>query len=275
MGLFTYRVTTDWEIAIECLTRNQKEKVAQSVTLASGIKYNFKDKGDWKNEKQCYICEIPFSLKHSRHHCRLCANSVCGPCSKNKVTDNKVCDICWIKHQNPKLEMQKKAYLKNMSNWTRELDDKIANLKETISEKESQKERLVTDIETNNKMMVNRIMDLEKSLETLRSIYESKLTEKKNLEDAIRMRSNIMNESNSKLRDLEGQISLMEIKVQRAKEKYEAQAKKRDQLKKHLNDLIVSEQTLRDAPTDEGINLEIVNDLIKRSALLRDELDLK
>lgn len=186
-----------------------------------------------------------------------------------------MCDICWIKHQNPKLEMQKKNYLKSMSNWTKELDDKIANLKETISDKESQKERLVTDIETNNKMMVNRIIDLEKSLETLRSIYESKLSEKKTLEDTIRLRSNTMSESNAKLRDLEGHISLMEIRVQRAKEKYDAQLKKRDQLKKHLNDLIVSEQTLRDAPPDEGMQLEIVNDLIKRSALLREELDLK
>ena len=52
--------------------------------------------------------------------------------------------------------------------------------------------------------MVSRIYELEKSLENLKMIYESKLNEKKNLEEAIRTRTSIMNESNSKLRDLEG-----------------------------------------------------------------------
>lgn len=240
------------------------------------LKYNFKNnKEDWKNEKQCYICERPFSLKHSQHHCRLCANSVCGPCSKNKVKDNRVCDICWMKHNNTKLEIQKKSYLKSLATWTKELDEKITQLKELISEKETQKDRLVNDIEDNNNRMVSRIYELEKSLENLKMIYESKISEKKNLEDAIRTRTQVMNENNTKLRDLEGQISVMEMRIQNAKSNYEMKYKKKEDLKKHLQDLMASEENFRMAPPDDNTHLEMIEELIKKSALLREENDKK
>ena len=213
-------------------------------------------------------------MKHSQHHCRLCANSVCAPCSKNKVKDNRVCDICWMKHNNEKLEMQKKNYLKSLAGWTKELDEKINQLKNLISEKETQKDRLVNDIEDNNNRMVSRIYELEKSLENLKMIYESKLNEKKNLEEAIRTRTSIMNESNSKLRDLEGQIAVMEIRIQNAKSNYEMKYKKREDLKRHLQDLMTSEENFRMAPPGDDVQLEIIEELMKKSAMLRDDSDL-
>ena len=42
-----------------------------------------------------------------------------------------------MKHNNEKLEMQKKNYLKSLAGWTKELDEKINQLKNLISEKES------------------------------------------------------------------------------------------------------------------------------------------
>lgn len=236
------------------------------------VSYNFKNnKDDWKNDKACHICERPFGIKHSQHHCRLCANSCCNPCSKNKVKDNRVCDICWMKHNNQKLEIQKKNYLKSLASWTKELDEKINQLKELISEKESQKDRLVGDIEDNNHRMVARICELEKSLDNLKMIYESKQSEKRNLEEAIRTRTQIMNESNNKLRDLESQISVMEIRISNAKSNYEMKLKRKQDLEKHLKDLTTSEENFRIAPPGEEVQLEIIEELIKKSALLRDD----
>ena len=240
------------------------------------MKYNFKNnKEDWKQDKQCFICERPFGIKHQQHHCRLCANSVCNPCSKNKVKDNRVCDICWMKHNNEKLEMQKKNYLKSLASWTKDLDEKINQLKELISEKESQKDKLVNDIEDNNNRMVSRIYELEKSLENLKLIYDSKVNEKKNLEEAIRTRTQIMNESNAKLRDLESQITVMEMRIQNAKSNCELKTKKMDDLKKHLQDLKTSEENFRMAPPGDEVQLEMLDELIKKSAILRDDADLK
>lgn len=42
-----------------------------------------------------------------------------------------------MKHNNEKLEMQKKNYLKSLAGWTKELDEKINQLKNLISEKET------------------------------------------------------------------------------------------------------------------------------------------
>ena len=179
-----------------------------------------------------------------------------------------------MKHNNEKLEMQKKNYLKSLAGWTKELDEKINQLKNLISEKETQKDRLVNDIEDNNNRMVSRIYELEKSLENLKMIYESKLNEKKNLEEAIRTRTSIMNESNSKLRDLEGQIAVMEIRIQNAKSNYEMKYKKREDLKRHLQDLMTSEENFRMAPPGDDVQLEIIEELMKKSAMLRDDSDL-
>lgn len=238
----------------------------------NSVKLTFKNnKEDWKNDKICFICERPFSLKHKQHHCRLCTNSVCNPCSKNKIKDNRVCDICHMKHKNQKLELQKKNYLKSLAGWTKELDEKIGQLTELISEKESQKDKMVGDIEENNNKMVSRIYELEKSLESLKIVYESKQNEKRSLEESIRTRTQIMNESNSKLRDLEGQISVVEIRIQNAKTNYDLKQKKKDDLKKHLQDLMTSEENFKAAPMDDNMQLEMIEELLKKSALLKEE----
>ena len=176
-----------------------------------------------------------------------------------------------MKHNNQKLEIQKKNYLKSLASWTKELDEKITQLKELISEKESQKDRLVGDIEDNNNRMVARIYELEKSLDNLKMIYDSKQSEKRNLEEAIKTRTQIMNESNNKLRDLESQISVMEIRISNAKSNYEMKYKRKQDLEKHLKDLTTSEENMRMAPPGDEMQLEIIDELIKKSALLKDE----
>ena len=173
------------------------------------------------------------------------------------------------------LELQKKSYLKKLASWTKELDEKIGRLKDLITEKEMQKDRLVNDIEDNNNRMVTRIFELEKSLENLEMIYKSKISEKKNLEEAIKRRTEIMNESNTKLRDLEGQIGLMELKIKMAKDNYEMKYQKKEELKKHLQDLQTSEENFRNAPLDDNIQMEMIDELIKKSAILRDDAEIR
>lgn len=82
---------------------------------------------------------------------RLCARSVCGDCSKHKIAENRVDDICFMKDTNQQMEIQKKNYLKSLANWTKDLDQKILQLKKTISEKEMKKDKLVGELDSNNR----------------------------------------------------------------------------------------------------------------------------
>jgi hypothetical protein len=72
-------------------------------------------------------------------------------------------------------------------------------------------------------------------------IYESKEKERMSLEEAIRRRNEILNESQLKLRDLESQITMMELNLQMQESNYQMKVDRRDAIKKHLQDLKASE----------------------------------
>lgn len=58
-----------------------------------------------KDRVQCKICQKPFSLLLRRHHCRLCGEVVCNPCSTNQVIimgsheTARTCDTCYASVQ--------------------------------------------------------------------------------------------------------------------------------------------------------------------------------
>lgn len=66
----------------------------------------------------------------------------------------------------------------------------------------------------------------------------------------------------------------MEIRIQNAKSNYEMKYKKREDLKRHLQDLMTSEENFRMAPPGDDVQLEIIEELMKKSAMLRDDSDL-
>eukprot|EP00941_MAST-03F_sp_MAST-3F-sp1_P000244 g244.t1 len=43
------------------------------------------EKASWMGAADCAICNTKFSVFNRRHHCRLCGNSVCDPCSKSSI----------------------------------------------------------------------------------------------------------------------------------------------------------------------------------------------
>jgi hypothetical protein len=45
------------------------------------------------------VCEISFDdLKKNPEFCRVCGNSICGPCMRKTINDLKVCDLCCMKN---------------------------------------------------------------------------------------------------------------------------------------------------------------------------------
>jgi chromosome segregation ATPase len=100
---------------------------------------------------------------------------------------------------------------------------------------------LVGEIESGNREMHLRTAEINKGIENLKMIYESKEQERQSLEEAIRRRTEILNESSLKLRDLESQITMMELNLQMQESNYQMKVDRRDAIKKHLEDLKASE----------------------------------
>lgn len=184
--------------------------------------------------------------------------------------ENRVGDICFMKHTNQKLEIQKKNYLRHLANWTKDLNNKIKTIKRTISESEQKKDKLNQQIDLNTAEMSKRSEELEKGIKNLREILDSKENERKSLEESIRRRQEMLNQKNLELRDLESQITIMELNLQMQEENYNAKVSRRDVLKKHLEDLKTSEETLRMTMGDDDLKMELIDGLMKKSLKLKE-----
>lgn len=176
-----------------------------------------------------------------------------------------------MKDTNQQMEIQKKNYLKSLANWTKDLDQKILQLKKTIAEKEMKKDKLVGELDSNNRELQLRSAEINKNTENLRVIYESKERERQSLEEAIRRRTEILNESSLKLRDLESQITMMELNLQMQESNYQMKVDRREAIKKHLADLRNTEQTLKMTSDDDQLKVGLIDELIKKSTLLRQD----
>lgn len=175
-----------------------------------------------------------------------------------------------MKHSNQKLELQKKNYLRHLASWTKDLNKKIKIVKRTIMEKEQKKDKLTQKIDQNTVEMSKRTGEIQKSIENLEEIFSSKESERKSLEESIRRRQEMLNQKNLELRDLESQITIMELNLQMQEENYNVKVNRRDALKKHLEDLKTSEETLRMTVGDDGLKMELIDGLMKKSLKLKD-----
>ena len=171
-----------------------------------------------------------------------------------------------MKYNNQALEIQKKNYLRQMAQWTQKLEQKIDEGKKKILEKEALKEKLANEIGDTNNNMLNRINEIEKNIDNLQYIYESKQKEKSNLEDTIKRRTQILEESEKKVRDLESQIQFMELNVTMQKQNYEMKKERKEGLKKHLQEMLKNEENMKKLDNDDPAKINLVDDMIRLSA---------
>jgi chromosome segregation ATPase len=81
------------------------ESFTSTSSLASilpSAPLGLKDKAssEWKLDNKCFICQKKFGLG-ARHHCRFCANSVCGKHSSKKMLpdqaeETRICENCEV-----------------------------------------------------------------------------------------------------------------------------------------------------------------------------------
>jgi hypothetical protein len=79
------------------------------------INVKFVDKNEWKDNAACYVCSRTFDKIKGvfTHHCRVCGRAVCGECSTKKINDNRVCDVCFYRANNPNAEERRRNVIRS------------------------------------------------------------------------------------------------------------------------------------------------------------------
>jgi hypothetical protein len=58
-------------------------------------------KEHYKKQPYCVICLRTFTNFFRQHHCRVCANAVCGDCSRSVINRERACDLCVMRYSQP------------------------------------------------------------------------------------------------------------------------------------------------------------------------------
>lgn len=163
----------------------------------------------------------------------------------------RVCDICYTKHNNEDIELAKKNYLREVASWAVDLDQKCKELQQIVITKEIEKEKLIFDVESNTKNMQSQLAELEKEVDDMKFISQSKNNEKKYLEEGIKKRNEIYHKSCQKLQDLENNISVLEMGLQMQKQNIELRLQRNDKLKNHLDEINECTHNLESGNTND------------------------
>jgi hypothetical protein len=55
------------------------------------------------------LVEIKFPLSQNS---RVCGRAVCGECSTRKISENRVCDVCYVRASNPRAEERRRDVIR-------------------------------------------------------------------------------------------------------------------------------------------------------------------
>ncbi|OMJ92520.1 hypothetical protein SteCoe_4649 [Stentor coeruleus] len=195
---------------------------------------------DFKEHKQCYICNRKFTITMRRHHCRDCKESVCDEHSvirymrEGKSKKLRICDNCDKKHIKLELqenmlneitalkaqidkasELNERLYREKYERTARKnnLEMKIVTTEQEAKRKEEDLEnRLKEEIDSNAKAKA-RIADYMKRIEEMKETEQeitSKLTEE--TQKSIKLKSEKEAKEAEKLR-LEEQESKLQSNI--------------------------------------------------------------
>lgn len=171
----------------------------------NGLQYQFiLDKNQWNKQQNCQICIRKFiKFKLPQHHCRLCCNSVCDDCSKNRQKNYRICDFCNynLTHVN-ELVMQTLARNKQKEELS-VIDLKIKNLQKTEQEKDIELNKLSVERTNQLDKLKNKKLELETNLNSLSKIVDSKKLEKNTKVELIQKKKDLLKEMQKKHQDLD------------------------------------------------------------------------
>ena len=99
--------------------------------------------------------------------------------------------------------------------------------------------------------MQSQLAELEKEVDDMKLISQSKNNEKKYLEEGIKKRNEIYHKSCQKLQDLENNISVLEMGLQMQKQNIELRLQRNDKLKNHLDEINECTHNLESGNTND------------------------
>jgi len=165
-------------LRVENLTNRTSptNSLAPSTMRNASINVSMVTKDEWAREEKCYVCRIFFDRFKSvnQHHCRVCGKSSCGSCSRKKINDQRVCDICFTKNVLSNQQKRRKQQLETKSNFIKELKNKTVEIEHDII-------KVQEEIDKNK-------LEMDKEEKNYKEMIKNKENESKKLKDITKLR---------------------------------------------------------------------------------------
>ena len=123
-------------------------------------------------------------------------------------------------------------YLRHLETYTKNLEEKIATTKNEIATKEKRATNIQDGNEETKKMLIERISEVEKNLENIKKVLESKKANKESIRESIKQRSTMDRSEIKKLNDVQSKVEILTIDVENLKTIYSDKKDQFDKLKK-------------------------------------------
>jgi len=157
------------------------------------------------------------------------------------------------------------------------LEEKIKTIKNEIANKEKRASTLSSGSETQKKLMIQRISDIESQLERLREIYDSKIAEKRSIEVGISQNSDMEETRNKSLSVMQSQTDILRIDVENLKRNYGKKKEHLDSLKRLYGEIHGAEtsfvNSLSHPENDNDMKITIIEELARKTIGAKRELE--
>jgi hypothetical protein len=214
------------------------ESDANSYTNPSMLEDEDAPSSGWKLDNKCYACSRSFTFKRRRHHCRKCANSVCGKHSclraiANKVKTVRICDACDRKLLE---EEYSNRYEEDAKHLRDDIEKEKAIKQELTKQKEEQEDkthRAKVEMESYQRQNKRREADIELDLKEAKIKTESA---DKEYQEFLRKLSDLQREH----KEIKEQLASLEKEIVPLKDETSSSRERKDEMISQIDDLTVT-----------------------------------
>lgn len=158
---------------------------------------------------------------------------------------NRICDICNFKCKNKETEVAKKNILRSMGMVVKNLDNKVKQLKNSEGNKVIYLTTLRSRLSNIEANIHKEVETLEQSLKQLKSLQNSKLLEKQNLEIHIKKRQEVFRLSELEKQKILSEVEILKYEANTLEQRYVDRIQKKEQLVSLLRDMNDVRESIR------------------------------
>lgn len=181
------------------------------------------DKDDWVVGSNCNLCKREFKTMNGvfQHHCRVCGMAVCGECSSKKINDNRVCDMCYYKVNNPRAERRREDQLKSKDATRRTYKKQLQREKDELDQLISKKYEIDKKMKEEKEDQVKDLTSLQKEKDKASEILVKKKETNMKLKETLAVDKMFLKDKETEYDELRNKINALKVQIGQKKNNYE------------------------------------------------------